>query len=145
MAQADWARQHVNRYRETNGEDGHIWTGQDGSGAFPCLLLTTTGRRSETQHTTPLIYGRDGEDFIIIASQGGRPSHPGWYHNLCSFPEVEVQVLVDVFRANASTVEGDKRERLWDMMAGIYPPYDAYREKAAPTRKIPLVALSRLY
>ena len=144
MAQADWAKQHVRRYRETNGENGHIWTGQDGAGAFPCLLLTTNGRRSNEQRTTPLIYGRDGDDFIIIASQGGRPTHPGWYHNLCSFPEVEVQVLADVFRANASTVGGDNLETLWGMMAGIYPPYDAYREKAASSRQIPLVALSPL-
>ena len=143
MAQADWAREHVERYRATKGADGHIWRGFDGSGNFPCLLLTTTGRKSGEARTTPLIYGRDGENYVVIASQGGRPNHPGWYLNLDADSKVEVQVEADVFTATASTAQAADRDRLWRMMAAIYPPYDDYQKKAEATREIPVVVLSR--
>ena len=142
MAQSDWARDHVRRYRETGGADGHIWKGHDGTGNFPCLLLTTTGRRTGEAQTTPLIYGRNGSDYVIVASQGGRPDHPFWYLNLARDPEVEVQVEAGSFAATARTAEGGERDRLWKMMAELYPPYDAYRKKAAATREIPVVVLS---
>ena len=143
MPQSDWARDHVRRYRETGGADGHIWKGHDGTGNFPCLLLTTTGRRTGEAYTTPLIYGCDGADYVVIASQGGRPVHPSWYLNLARDPAVEVQVEAEDFAAAARTAEGDERGRLWKMMAELYPPYDAYRAKAAATREIPVVVLSR--
>ncbi len=143
MARVDWAVEHVRRYRETGGADGHIWKGHDGTGNFPCLLLSTTGRKSGEARTTPLIYGRDGEDYVVIGSQGGRPVHPFWYLNLDANPEVEVQVEAETFPATARTASGDRRERLWNMMARLYPPYDDYRAKAAATREIPVVVLSR--
>lgn len=143
MARVDWAVEHVRRYRETGGADGHIWKGHDGTGNFPCLLLSTTGRKSGEARTTPLIYGRDGEDYVVIGSQGGRPVHPYWYLNLDANPEVEVQVEAETFPATARTASGDRRERLWNMMARLYPPYDDYRVKAAATREIPVVVLSR--
>jgi deazaflavin-dependent oxidoreductase (nitroreductase family) len=142
MAQPDWAKEHVKRYRNSNGADGHIWTGFDGTGHFPCLLLTTTGRSSGEQRTTPLIYGQDGDNFIVIASRGGAPTHPAWYHNLAETPEVEVQVADKTFKALASTAGEADRERLWKMMAEIYPPYDEYETKAAATRNIPVVVLA---
>lgn len=143
MAKMDWAMDHVRRYRETGGADGHIWRGHDGKGHFPCLLLTTTGHRTGEARTTPLIYGRDGADHVIVASQGGRPVHPFWYLNLARDPAVELQVEADRFAATARTAGGDERARLWGMMAALYPPYDAYREKAAADREIPVVVLSR--
>ena len=143
MAQADWAKEHVGRYRETGGADGHIWKGQDGKGNFPCLLLSTTGRKTGEARTTPLIYGRDGDDYVVIASQGGRPNHPAWYLNLSKNSAVEVQVEANVFDATARTAGVDDRDRLWKMMAEIYPPYDEYQERAAATRQIPVVVLSR--
>lgn len=143
MAQATWAREHVERYRASKGADGHIWKGFSGDGNFPCLLLTTTGRNSGEARTTPLIYGRDGENYVVIASQGGRPTHPNWYLNLDENPHVELQVEADVFPAIARTAGKDERERLWRMMAKIYPPYDEYQEKAGAAREIPLVVLSR--
>ena len=143
MVRVDWAVEHVRRYRETGGADGHIWKGHDGTGNFPCLLLSTTGRKSGEARTTPLIYGRDGEDYVVIGSQGGRPVHPYWYLNLDANPEVEVQVEAETFPATARTASGDRRERLWNMMARLYPPYDDYRAKAAATREIPVVVLSR--
>ena len=143
MPQADWASEHIKRYRETGGADGHIWKGHDGTGNFPCLLLTTTGRNSDVARTTPLIYGRDGDDLVIIASQAGRPNHPAWFFNLERTPEVEVQLEADQFAATARIAAPDDRERLWKMMARIFPPYDDYRVKAAATREIPVVVLSR--
>ena len=144
MAQLDWAKEHVERYLASKGADGHIWTGFDGNGNFPCLLLTTTGRTSGQARTTPLIYGRDSDNFIVIGSQGGRPKHPNWYLNLHADPRVGVQVKDEVFEADARTAEPEERARLWPMMVKIYPPYDEYQEKAGDGRIIPLVVLTRL-
>jgi deazaflavin-dependent oxidoreductase (nitroreductase family) len=127
---------HLRRYLETDGEDGHIW--RDAS----CLLLTTRGRRTRRLRRTPLIYGRDGDDYVVVASYGGRPDNPLWYENLVADPEVRVQLMADVFTADASTVEeGEERERLWKMMCGIYPDYDDYQDRTQ--RRIPVVRLRR--
>ena len=131
-----YGEEHVRRYRETGGEVGHIWK----RGA-PTLLLTTTGRRTGEQHTTPLIYGRDGENHVIVASKGGAPEDPGWYRNLAKTPEVELQVKDEVFSARARTAQGEERERLWRTMAEIWPPYDEYARKT--DREIPVVVLER--
>ena len=143
MGQANWAKEHVQRYQQSNGADGHIWDGLDGAarfkGAFPTLLLTTKGRKTKKEHTTPLIYGRDKENYVVIASQGGRPNHPGWYWNLEQNPRVKLQVINDIFYATAETVTGVERGRLWKKMIKIYPPYEDYRIKALKTRDIPLV------
>ncbi len=144
MPQAAWTMEHVKRYRETGGADGHIWKGHDGTGQLPCLLLTTSGRITGEARTTPLIYGRDGDDYVVIASQGGRPNHPAWYLNLDKNSKVEVQVEADVFAATARTVGVDDRDRLWKMMTHIYPPYDDYQDRAAASREIPVVVLSRM-
>tara|TARA_Y100001936_G_scaffold247488_1_gene293392 strand:+ start:393 stop:875 length:483 start_codon:yes stop_codon:yes gene_type:complete len=144
MAQLDWAKEHVERYRASKGADGHIWTGFDGNGNFPCLLLTTTGRTSGQARTTPLIYGRDSDNFIVIGSQGGRPKHPNWYFNLQADPRVAVQIKDDLFEAKARTANPEERARLWPMMAEIYPPYDEYQEKAGNGRVIPVVVLTRV-
>ena len=141
MVQATWTAEHVIRYRETDGVDGHIWNGFDGKGTFPCLLLTTLGRKSNTLRTTPLIYGNDGRSYIVIASQGGLPTHPHWYENLTLAPEVEIQVKAEKYRAQAGTIGGERRNVLWEMMVEIYPPYRVYQEKATPAREIPVVEL----
>jgi len=143
MAQRDWVEAHIKRYRESNGEDGHIWRGVDGKQNLPCLLLTTTGHRSGAARTTPLIYGRDGDDHIIIASRGGTPDHPSWYRNLAANPVVALQVGAEQFTARARTAEGAERTRLWQIMAGVFPTYDSYQEKAQATREIPVVVLER--
>ena len=129
-----FGEEHVRRYRETDGEDGYIW--KEGS---TILLLTVTGRKSEREYTKPLIFGRDGENYVIVASQGGRPRHPDWYLNLVANPEVGVQVKGEVFRARARTAEGEERERLWRMMNGIWRHYDEYQQRTE--RKIPVVVL----
>ncbi len=143
MSQRDWVVEHIRKYRESNGAEGHIWKGVDGSQNLPCLLLTTTGRRTGEARTTALIYGRDGDCYVIIASRGGTPADPVWYGNLLANPAVQLQVGPDQFAATAHTATGDERARLWQMMAEIFPSYDDYQAKAKATREIPLIVLER--
>ncbi len=143
MSQRDWVRAHIEKYRATDGAEGHLWEGMDGKQSLPCLLLTTTGRRSGTAQTTALIYGKAGDAHVIVASRGGAPAHPLWYENLAATPEVELQVLADRFAARARTAQGAERAELWKMMAAVFPPYDDYHEKAKATREIPVVVLDR--
>jgi len=131
-----FGEEHVRRYRETGGEVGHTW--RKGS---KILLLTTKGRKTGEPRTTPLIYESDGDRYVIVASKGGAPQHPGWYRNLAQDPDVEVQVKDDVFRARAQTAEGDERERLWKLAAQQWPDYDAYQQRT--DREIPVVVLER--
>jgi proline iminopeptidase len=128
---------HVRRYRETGGEVGHIW--REGS---TILLLTTAGRKSGEKHTVPLIYAADGDRYVIVASKGGAPDDPGWYKNLAKTPEVELQVKADVFRARASTVHGEERERLWRKANEVWKYYDEYQTRTP--REIPVVVLERI-
>jgi deazaflavin-dependent oxidoreductase (nitroreductase family) len=131
-----YGQEHVRRYRETAGDVGHVW--KEGS---TVLLLTTTGRKTGEKHTTPLIYARDGDNYVIVASKGGAPAHPGWYRNLAKDPEVEVQVLGEVFPARARTAEGEERERLWRKANEVWPHYEEYQRKT--DREIPVVVLER--
>jgi deazaflavin-dependent oxidoreductase (nitroreductase family) len=128
--------EHVRRYRETGGEVGHIW--REGS---TILLLTTTGRSSGEARTNPLIYAEDGDRYVIVASKGGAPEHPGWYRNLAKNPNVELQVMGDVFPARARTASGEERERLWRKANEVWPHYDEYAQKT--DREIPVVVLER--
>lgn len=127
--------EHTALYRETDGEQGHIWNG------VTCLLLTTTGRKSGQPRETPLIYAQDGEDLIVIASKGGAPKAPNWYENLLVNPEVTVQVLADRFPARARIADGDEYNRLWNLAADKWPNYNVYAERT--DREIPVVVLSR--
>ena len=129
--------EHVRAYRETGGELGHDW--KNGSSI---LLLTTKGRRSGEERTSPLIYGRSGDDYLIVASKGGRPEPPAWYQNLTEQPEVEVQVLADRFRARARTATADEKPAMWQEMVSHWPAYDEYQGRT--DREIPVVVLERL-
>jgi deazaflavin-dependent oxidoreductase (nitroreductase family) len=106
------------------------------------LLLTTTGRHSGQPRTTPLIYGRDGDRYLVVASRGGAPKHPDWYENLVAQPEVHVQVMADRFKARARTATAAEKPPLWKTMAAIFPPYDEYQTRT--TREIPVVILERV-
>lgn len=130
--------EHVRIYRETDGATGHEW--REGS---TILLLTTTGRRTGNELTTPLIYDFDDDgNPVIVASKGGAPEHPGWYENLAKTPEVGVQIKADRFRARARVAEEEERERLWRLMNEMWPHYAEYAEKT--DREIPVVVLERL-
>lgn len=132
-----FGEEHVRRYRETGGEVGQIW--REGS---TVLLLTTIGRRSGEPRTTPLIYAQDGDRYVIVASKGGAPEHPGWYRNLKKAPNVELQVGDEVFPARARTASGEERERLWRKANEVWPHYDEYARKT--DREIPVVVLERI-
>ncbi|MFI6707906.1 nitroreductase family deazaflavin-dependent oxidoreductase [Nonomuraea sp. NPDC050478] len=128
-----YGEEHVRRYRETGGAEGHDWNGTT------TLLLTTKGRKSGEPYTTPLIYQPHGDDFVVVASKGGDPSHPDWYKNLAADPEVEVQVRSDRFKARARTATDEERPELWRLMTATWPDYDEYTKKT--DRKIPVVVL----
>ena len=137
----DWIRDHIRRYVESDGADGHMWDSSvaGGSGLLPTLLLTTKGRKSGEPKVLPLIYGEAGNAYVIIASKGGAPSHPAWYLNLSAHPEVEVQVAAKRFHAKARTATGSERSTLWDQMVGAYAPYTEYQKRTE--REIPVVVL----
>jgi deazaflavin-dependent oxidoreductase (nitroreductase family) len=131
-----YGKEHVRRYRETGGQMGHDW-----KRGTSTLILSTKGRKSGEQRDTPLIYGRSGDDYVVVASQGGKPQHPAWYLNLREDPNVGVQVWDDVFPARARTATPEERAKLWPMMNEEWPPYDEYQTKT--TREIPVVILER--
>jgi F420H(2)-dependent quinone reductase len=119
-------------YRLTGGKLGGRM------GKAPILLLSVAGRKSGKRRTTPLLYGRDGENFVLIASMGGAPKHPAWYLNLRG-QEAEIQVEKEKLRVRARDAEGEERDRLWELMVSAYPAYDSYQKKT--TRRIPVVVL----
>jgi deazaflavin-dependent oxidoreductase (nitroreductase family) len=131
-----YGAEHVRSYRETDGDLGHDW-----KKGTSILLLTTTGRKSGEQRTTPLIYGTSGDAFVVVASKGGSPDPPDWYVNLSENPEVEVQVLDDRFRARARTATAEEKPELWEQMVGHWPDYDEYQRRT--DREIPVVILER--
>ena len=131
----DWVAEHTRRYVETGGEDGFLWRGA------PTLVLTTRGRRSGKLRRNALIFGQEGERYLLVASYGGSPKHPLWYLNLTDNPEVTVQVKGDTFTARARTAGPEEKPGLWKIMAGIWPAYDDYQGKTQ--RQIPLIILER--
>jgi deazaflavin-dependent oxidoreductase (nitroreductase family) len=129
-----FGQEHVDRYRETDGEEGHDWRGTQ------TLLLTTTGRKSGEKRTTPLIYGESGDAVLVVASNGGGDP-PGWYRNIGADPTVEVQIKGDRFTANARDATPDEKPAMWAEMVGHWPDYDDYQRHA--DREIPVVVLER--
>jgi deazaflavin-dependent oxidoreductase (nitroreductase family) len=130
-----WVARHVRRYVQTDGSSGHRWNGRN------TLLLTTRGRRSGKLRRTALIYGRDGDNYVVVASNGGARNHPFWYLNLTAEPEVRVQVGPERFAARARTAGAEERPRLWRLMAEIWPDYERYQKRTG--REIPVVVLER--
>jgi deazaflavin-dependent oxidoreductase (nitroreductase family) len=126
--------EHVRRYRQTDGEVGYIWNG------VPTLLLTTTGRKSGEPRTNALIFGRDGSDYLVVASMGGAPTHPNWYRNLLARPCAEIQVRAERISVMARTAGDAEKPRLWKVMTDGWPNYDVYQSRT--NRVIPLVVLS---
>ena len=106
------------------------------------LILTTKGARSGETRETPLVYTRDGNHYVIVASKGGAPTHPNWYHNLRKHAEVTVEVGHEKFKAHATAMDGADYERLYQNHANINPTFHEYRTKT--TRKIPVIVLERL-
>jgi deazaflavin-dependent oxidoreductase (nitroreductase family) len=128
---------HVDAYRRTNGAEGFEW--RDGS---HIILLTTLGHRSGEERTVPLIFGRHGDDYLVVASKGGSDDPPAWYVNLEANPEVTVQDRGDVFKAVARAANDDEKQTLWPIMTKEWPAYDEYQTKTS--RPIPVVILERV-
>jgi deazaflavin-dependent oxidoreductase (nitroreductase family) len=130
-----FGQEHVRRYRETDGAEGHEWQGTT------TLLLTTRGRRSGEPRTSALIYRPYGDAYLVVGSRGGSDAHPWWYVNLREDPDVEVQVGAERFRARARDATPEERPDMWRTMAEAWPAYDQYQRKTA--REIPVVVLER--
>ena len=139
----DWMIEHANRYISSGGKDGHLYKmTQPGRPEMtvPSLLLTTTGRKSGERYVFPLFYGEtENGRYIVVASKGGAPQHPGWYRNLLAHPEVEVQVGTAKMKARARTATGAERSNLWQEALKFWPPYADYQKKTQ--REIPVVVL----
>lgn len=105
------------------------------------VLLTTTGAKSRRQHTTPLAYHRDGDRVIVVASKGGAPENPAWYHNLRANPTVTVEVGAEKYQAQASIAEAAERERLYQQQASHFAVFNDYAKRT--TRQIPVIILTR--
>ena len=131
-----WVNKHIKRYVETDGKDGYIHNG------MTTLLLTTRGRKSGKLYRTALIFGQDGDRYLIVPSNGGSDNDPSWYSNLVENPEVELQVGADKFKARARNASAAEKPALWQIMTKIFPTYKAYQKKA--NREIPVVVLERV-
>ena len=127
-------RGHTVAYRVTGGLIGHRIPG-----APPMLLLDHVGAKSGTKRTTPLVYVRDGDSYVIVASKGGHPKHPGWYHNLRANPDTTIQVGSKRRAVRARVANAQEHKRLWPKAVEAYSGYTGYQERTK--RKIPLVIL----
>ncbi len=126
----------VDEFRDNGGQVTGMFAGA------PLVLLTHTGAKSGKQRTSPVVYTRDGDNIVVIASKGGAPTHPDWYHNLVAHPEVTVELPNEKFDARARTATGDERERLFRAQADVMPNFDEYQKKTE--RQIPVVVLERV-
>jgi deazaflavin-dependent oxidoreductase (nitroreductase family) len=137
-----WMQEHASRYLSSGGTEGHMYTiSPPGYSELtvPSLLLTTTGRKSGEKFIFPLFYGKDGNSYIVVASKGGAPEHPGWYRNMLVNPDVEIRVGTETSKARARTATGEERKRLWKKAVEFWPPYADYQKKTE--REIPVVIL----
>jgi deazaflavin-dependent oxidoreductase (nitroreductase family) len=130
-----FGQEHTDRYKETDGDVGHDWQGTQ------VLLLTTTGRKTGEERELPLIYGTNGDDYLIVASKGGADEPPAWYLNLKADPNVVVQVKGDRFDAEAREASPEGKADLWSTMTAEWPAYDEYQKKT--DRDIPIIVLER--
>ena len=131
----EFNRQLIEEFRANGGKVTGMFAGA------PLLLLTTTGARTGQPRVAPLAYTKDGGHFVIIASKGGAPTHPDWFHNLRASPEVTVEVGAETFPARASIAEGAERQRLFDQMAAQMPNFAEYQRNT--TRQLPVIVLER--
>ncbi|WP_328472059.1 nitroreductase family deazaflavin-dependent oxidoreductase [Streptomyces sp. NBC_00448] len=136
ISPSTWVAEQAERYESSNGTEG---TDMNGS---PCLLIDYLGRRSGVWHRTVLIYGRDGEDYLIVASKGGADEHPVWFLSVRDNPEVHLRVGTERFAARAEVLSPQEKARVWPHLVEVYPPYEEYQEKTE--RDIPVVRLRRV-
>lgn len=128
----------IKEFRDNGGKLGGMFEGA------PVLLLTTIGKKSGLPRTSPMMsLSLDGDDRIFVfASNEGRDNHPNWYFNVLADPEVEVEIGTDKFKSVDTPLEGDERDRVWNIQAGLYDGFRGYQERTS--RVIPVVALARI-
>lgn len=131
-----WNEGIIAEFRANEGRVGGDFAGK------PVLLLHTMGAKSGKERVNPLVYSRDGDNFVIIASYAGAPRHPDWYHNILAQRDVTLEVGTETFRARATVSEGEERQRLFDAQAAEMPFFHEYQAKTE--RVIPVVTLERL-
>jgi deazaflavin-dependent oxidoreductase (nitroreductase family) len=132
----DFNKQVIEEFRANGGKVGGVFEGA------PMLLLTTTGARSGQPRVAPLVYTTDGDRYVIIASKGGAPTNPDWYHNIAANPEVTVEVGTEKFQARAEIAQEPERTRLFDAQAALMPNFREYQKNTS--RIIPVVTLTRI-
>ena len=132
---SDWNKAIIDEFRANAGKVG----GQFAERTL--LLLHTTGAKSGEERVNPVVYFVDGERYVIIASKGGAPSNPDWYHNLIANPEVNVEVGTEQFQAVAHVTSEPERTRLYEHMETLAPGFTEYKSKT--TRSIPVITLTR--
>ena len=125
----------IKEFRSNGGKVGGPFTGRT------LLLLHTTGAKSKAERINPVAYTTDGDRIVIIASKGGAPTHPDWYHNVVGNPHVTIEVGTEKFQARAAIATEPERTRLYDQMAAIMPGFAEYQRKT--TRRIPVIVLTR--
>jgi deazaflavin-dependent oxidoreductase (nitroreductase family) len=132
----DFNQSLIEEFRANDGKVTGVFAGR------PLLLLTTTGAKSGRPRVSPLVYTTDGDRIVTIASKGGAPTNPDWYHNLVANPTVTVELPGETFQARATVIEGEERQRLYDAQAALMPGFAEYQQKT--TRQIPVVVLERI-
>jgi deazaflavin-dependent oxidoreductase (nitroreductase family) len=130
----DWNKAIIEEFRANAGKVGGNFAGK------PLLLLHTTGARSGEERVNPVAYTRDGDHLVVIASKGGAPTNPDWYHNIVAHPDVTVEVGTEKFQATAEVANEPERRRLYDEMVKIMPGFADYEKKTQ--RRIPVIVLS---
>jgi deazaflavin-dependent oxidoreductase (nitroreductase family) len=137
----EWQEQHLLRYLRSGGAEGHFYDFGpiNDEGYQPICLIKHIGRKSGRTLILPLIYGMVEGEIVIVASKGGAPAHPAWYLNIAAAVEVEVQIATQAFRTTRREPEGAERQRIWDQMVAIYPPFADYQKST--DRLIPLVLM----
>ena len=133
---SDFNQNVITEFRANGGKVGGPFEGA------PMMLLTTTGAKSGQARTSPVVYTKDGDRYVIIASKAGAPTNPDWFHNLVANPEVTLEVGTETFPARATVTSGEERTRLYDAQAALMPGFADYAQKT--TREIPVVVLERL-
>ena len=130
---SDWNANVMDEFRSSGGKVASF-------PRQPLLLLTHRGARSRTARTNPLAYFRDGDDYVVVASKGGAPTNPDWYHNLLATPDATIEVGTDELAVRARPANEQDRERLWAMITSANPAFADYEGKT--TRTIPVVILT---
>jgi len=143
-ARRDWKTVHLEMYLRSKGAEGHVMDLRDiGGHRFTTnCLIQYVGRKSGKTIITPLIYGDMGGEVVICASKGGADHHPAWYLNIVANKEVRFQIATQAFRATWREPAGAEREKVWEFMQGVFPPYTAYQ--ASTKRRLPLVMMSAI-